>query len=130
VAWEATSVPWKHALRCVGAREEVRVSRARGRCLARTLLGAATLLGLSGCQTFRSWEQGCPGIYSGVRFYAEQVGELPIDGQVFFTMDLILTSLADTLSLPGTAFAEPEAPAGGFALGCRWATRQAVSASR
>jgi uncharacterized protein YceK len=106
------------------------VSRIRGRCLAPALLGVATLLGLSGCQTFRSWEQGCPGIYSGVRFYSEQVGELPIDGQIFFTMDLVLTSLADTLSLPGTAFAEPEVPAEGFALGCRWATRRAVAAPR
>ena len=102
----------------------------RGKRLARPLLGVAALTVLAGCQTFRSWEQGCPGIYSGIRFYTEQVGELPFDGRVFFTVDLIPTSIADTLSLPGTAFAEPEAPAGGFALGCRWATRRAAEVRR
>ncbi|MGW8284074.1 MAG: hypothetical protein ACWGON_12305, partial [Gemmatimonadota bacterium] len=31
---------------------------------------------LSGCQTSRSFDQGCPGVYSGVRFYADQIAEV------------------------------------------------------
>ncbi len=53
-----------------------------------------------GCQTSRSWEQGCPGVYSGIRYYADQVGGLPVDGKIFFTLDLPLTAVADTTLLP------------------------------
>ena len=98
----------------------IREVGARGRLgLAALLL--ASLLIWPGCQTFRSWEQGCPGIYSGVRYYREQVPQLPVDGRIFFTLDLLLTSLFDTLALPGTFFAEPSRPVGGFPVGCKWA---------
>ena len=40
-----------------------------------------------GCQSTRSWQQGCPGIYSGVRYYYEQIGELPYDGRIFFNRE-------------------------------------------
>ncbi len=76
---------------------------------------------LSGCQSSRSWAGGCPAMYSGARYYAEITPTVPFDGKLFFTVDLIPTLLVDTLALPFTAFAEPTAPPGGFALGCRWA---------
>ncbi len=91
---------------------------------ARTALLLACVVSLSGCQTFRSFEKGCPGIYSGARYYGDQLGEIPFDGVIFFTMDLPLTLIFDTLALPGTAFAHPEEPPGGFPPGCRWVTRQ------
>ena len=56
--------------------------------------------------------------------------ELPFDGQLFFTIDLLLTTLVDTLALPVTAFLEPERPAEGFALGCRWAGEGLRGATR
>jgi uncharacterized protein YceK len=77
-----------------------------------------------GCQSGRSWQQGCPGVYSGVKYYGDQVGELPIDGKLFFSIDLPLTVVVDTLALPFTAFAEPKKPTGGFPIGCRWAQRR------
>jgi uncharacterized protein YceK len=76
---------------------------------------------LLGCQTLRSWQGGCPGVYSGVKYYREQVDFLPFDGKVFFTFDLPLTALLDTLALPVTYFLSPEQPQGGFAIGCKWA---------
>jgi uncharacterized protein YceK len=82
-------------------------------------LGAA--LAAAACQTLRSFEQGCPGVYSGLRYYRDQLGFLPLDGKIFFTLDLPLSAVADTLALPGTAFSEPDPPVGGFAPGCRWA---------
>ena len=82
------------------------------------LFGA--LLALTGCQSMRSWET-CPGIYSGVRYYGDQLPELPGDGKAFFTFDLPLTAVVDTLALPFTAFADPTVPPGGFPVGCRWA---------
>ncbi|MGI9592908.1 MAG: hypothetical protein ACR2P8_16190 [Myxococcota bacterium] len=88
--------------------------------MARTALGVLLLLALSGCQSVRSWDQ-CPGIYSGLRYYSDQLPELPGDGKAFFTLDVPLTTIADTLAIPFTAFAEPEQPPGGFAIGCRWA---------
>lgn len=86
-------------------------------------VGLALALGswLLGCQSTRSWQQGCPGVYSGVKYYADQVGELPLDGKVFFTIDLPISAVIDTLALPVTAFAEPHVPRGGFPIGCRWA---------
>ena len=68
----------------------------------------------------RSWES-CPGIYSGVRYYGDQLPELPGDGKAFFTLDLPFTVVADTLVLPITAFVEPGIPPSGFTIGCRWA---------
>lgn len=78
---------------------------------------------LCGCQTSRSFDQGCPGVYSGVRYYADQVSELPFDGKVFFTFDLPLSAVTDTLLLPATVFMEPEEPDFGWIAGCRWAGR-------
>ena len=88
--------------------------------VARTALGVLLLLALSGCQSVRSWSQ-CPGIYSGLRYYSDQLPELPGDGKAFFTLDVPLTTVVDTLAIPFTAFAEPEPPPGGFMPGCRWA---------
>jgi uncharacterized protein YceK len=78
---------------------------------------------LTGCQTARSFDQGCPGIYSGVRYYGDQVGELPADGKLFFSLDLPLSALLDTLLLPVTPFLEPKKPPFGWPAGCRWVVR-------
>ena len=77
-----------------------------------------------GCQTSSSWEQGCPGVYSGIRYYGDQVGGLPVDGKIFFTLDLPLTAVADTILLPVSAFMEPKCPRYGFAPGCTWAEKR------
>lgn len=89
----------------------------------RRLLVAALAPSLLGCQSLRSWQQGCPGIYSGVRYYRDQLPALPWDGTLLFSVDLPLSALVDTLALPVTAFAEPERPRSGFPIGCRWAGR-------
>ena len=90
----------------------------RARCASAAL---ALLLGLlPGCQSARSW-QACPGVYSGVRYYSDQRPDLPLDGKIFFSFDLPLTLLADTLALPFTGFAKRERPTGGYPVGCRWA---------
>ena len=81
-------------------------------------LSSALLLG---CQTARSIEGGCPGIYAGMRFVADQWGELPWDGRIFFLIDVPFSAVADTLALPATAFMEPSKPEGGYAPGCHWA---------
>ena len=81
-------------------------------------------MGLSGCQTTRSWNEGCPGIYSGLRYYGDQLGSLPPDGKIFFTLDLPLTTVADTLLLPVSAFAKPTRPKHGFLRGCTWAEQR------
>jgi uncharacterized protein YceK len=88
---------------------------------ARLALFSLLLVVVPGCQTARSWDQGCPGIYSGVRFYRDQYDWLPVDGKIFFTIDLPLTALADTLTLPVSAFAKPTPPPHGWSPGCRWA---------
>ncbi len=75
-----------------------------------------------GCQTSRSWEHGCPGVYSGIRYYGDQVGGLPVDGKIFFTLDLLPSAVADTTLLPVSVFVKPRPPLYGFASGCRWAT--------
>lgn len=69
----------------------------------------------------RSFEHGCPGIYSGVRFYRDHIKEIPLDGKLFFAVDLPFSALADTLLLPVTSFSDPELPTGGYPPGCRWA---------
>jgi uncharacterized protein YceK len=84
-------------------------------------LASITAMALPGCQTTRSWDEGCPGIYSGLRYYSEQLNSLPPDGKIFFTLDLPLTTVADTLLLPLSAFAKPTRPEHGFARGCTWA---------
>jgi uncharacterized protein YceK len=84
------------------------------------LLVVAGCLAL-GCATWKSWSEGCPGVYSGVRFAHERMGEVPIDGKVFFSLDLPLTATLDTLALPATAFTHPKRPVAGFPEGCKWA---------
>jgi uncharacterized protein YceK len=79
---------------------------------------------LCGCQTGRSFDQGCPGVYSGVRYYADQIAEVPVDGKVFFTLDLPLSAVFDTLLLPAMFFVEPKRPESGWLPGCRWAGRK------
>ena len=91
----------------------------------RALIGLLACAALAlGCQTMRSFQQGCADVYSGTRYYGDQVGELPFDGVIFFTLDLPLTLMMDTLLLPATTFAEPESRPEGFARGCRWADRR------
>jgi len=90
------------------------VSRARW-------FAVLALLAFTGCQTTRSWSDGCPGVYSGVRYFVSQQDSLPWDGKVFFTLDLPLTVVFDTLALPVTAWIEPEKPQSGWVPGCRWA---------
>ena len=101
-------------------------ARLRGRISVATWtalrgLGAALALFSLGCQTTRSWVQGCPGVYSGVRYYSDQFAWLPFDGKVFFSFDLPLSAVVDTIALPVTIFASPSRPAAGFPRGCRWA---------
>ncbi len=81
-------------------------------------------ISMLGCQTSRSWEKGCPGVYSGVRYYRERMGVLPVDGKIFFTLDLPITIAADTALLPVSVFMKPKRPRGGFASGCRWVLRR------
>jgi uncharacterized protein YceK len=82
------------------------------------LIAASQLLG---CQTARSWSEGCPGVYSGVRYFEDHVGEQPIDGRIFFVLDLPVSAAVDTALLPATVFMKPKRPSGGFLPGCRWA---------
>jgi len=109
---------------CVG--EAAGSASIRG--LYRQVLRIGLVLVLSacsvGCQSTRSWNQGCPGVYSGIKYYGDQIGELPLDGRLFFSIDLPLTAVVDTLALPFTAFADPRRPKGGFPIGCRWAQRK------
>jgi len=90
------------------------VSRARW-------VAALLLVALTGCQTTRSWSDGCPGAYSGVRYFVSQQDSLPWDGKVFFTLDLPLTVVFDTLVLPVSAWIKPKQPPSGWVPGCRWA---------
>ncbi len=91
--------------------------------ILRGVLVVSLLALLCGCQTSRSFDQGCPGVYSGVRYYADQISEIPLDGRIFFTLDLPLSAVTDTLLLPATFFVEPERPDLGWLAGCRWASR-------
>ena len=84
-------------------------------------IAALLLISAAGCQTTRSWSDGCPGVYSGVRYFASQRDSLPWDGKVFFVLDLPLTVVFDTLLLPASALADPEKPQSGWVPGCRWA---------
>ncbi len=89
----------------------------------RLVFGLASIaaIAMPACQTARSWDEGCPGIYSGLRYYSDQLDSLPLDGKIFFTLDLPLTTVADTLVLPASAFAKPTRPKYGFTAGCTWA---------
>jgi uncharacterized protein YceK len=88
--------------------------------LKRLCIAALLLISIAGCQTLRSWDDDCPGVYSGVRYFSSQRDSLPWDGKVFFTLDLPLTVVADTLLLPFSAWVDPVKPASGWVPGCRW----------
>ncbi len=95
----------------------------RGKRVALKWLWIAVVLPISiaGCQTWRSWDEDCPGVYSGVRYFSSQRDSLPWDGKVFFALDLPLTVVVDTLLLPASAWVDPVTPRSGWNLGCRWA---------
>ena len=86
-------------------------------------VAALLLIACCGCQTTRSFDQGCPGVYSGVRFYGDQIGDVPLDGKIFFTLDLPLSAVVDTLLVPVGLLVDRERPVGGWPPGCRWAER-------
>ena len=88
------------------------------------LVCGLALISLLGCQTSLSWDEGCPGAYSGVRYFWDQVDALPFDGKLFYILDLPLTSVADTILLPVSVFMEPTRPRLGFAPGCTWAAKR------
>jgi uncharacterized protein YceK len=50
-----------------------------------------------------------------------QIGEMPPDGKIVFTLDLPFSALLDTLLMPFGLMADPERPKGGWGPGCRWA---------
>ena len=79
------------------------------------ILGLASLV-FGGCQTSRSFAAGCHDVYSGVRYYNDQVGELPVGGKIFFALALPFTAVMDTLLLPATAFLEPKRPTTGCGI--------------
>lgn len=89
----------------------------------RALAGLAglALLALPACQSVSSWQGGCAAAYSGVRYFKEQYVWLPLDGKIFFTLDLPFTALVDTLAIPVTYWFDPTPPIIGFVRGCRWA---------
>ena len=88
------------------------------------LLFLITAISLLGCQTTRSWSEGCPGVYSGVRYFKDHVSELPVDGKIFFLLDLLFSAVTDTVLLPVTVFMKPKRPPYGHAPGCRWVTKR------
>jgi uncharacterized protein YceK len=94
-----------------------------GAVIIRWFAAVSLVAFLFGCQTTRSFDQGCPGVYSGVRYFADQIGDMPPDGKLFFTLDLPVTAVVDTVLLPVTFFVEPERPAAGWSPGCRWVGR-------
>jgi uncharacterized protein YceK len=96
--------------------------RTAGWRRCRALLLVAVCLA-PGCSSVRSWDQ-CADLYSGVRYNRERFAQVPLDGKVFFTLDLPASVLFDTLALPVTVFADPKRPTGGFPAGCRWAARR------
>ena len=59
-----------------------------------------------------------------MRYFEDQVGELPIDERIFFVLDLPVTAGVDTALLPATVFMKPTRPRYGFLPGCRWAERR------
>lgn len=95
----------------------------RGRISSRRVLVlcVAVFVMTVGCQTSRSFSDGCPGIYSGVRYYNSQINTIPWDGRIFFAVDLPLSMITDTLLLPVTPFLKAERPLEGWVPGCEWA---------
>jgi uncharacterized protein YceK len=85
------------------------------------LIAASSLIG---CQTARSWSEGCLGVYSGVRYFQDHVSHLPVDEKVFVLLDLPVSAAVDTALLPATIFMRPGPPLHRTAPGCRWATKR------
>jgi hypothetical protein len=52
------------------------------------------------------------------------VGELPVDGKVFFTLDLPLIAVSDATLLPVSVFMKPKRPNYGFPHECTWAEKR------
>jgi hypothetical protein len=48
----------------------------------------------------------------------------PVDGKIFFALDLALTAVADTTLLLVSVFMKPKRPRYGFAPGCTWVERR------
>ncbi len=65
-----------------------------------------------------------PGSLLGHSLLRDQVGGIPVDGKIFFTLDLPLTAVADTTLLPVSMFLKPKRPKYGFAPGCTWAKKR------
>ena len=59
-----------------------------------------------------------------MRYFEDQVGALPIDGRIFFILDLPVSAAVDTALLPATVFMKPRRPRNGFSPGCRWAKKR------
>ncbi len=59
-----------------------------------------------------------------MRYFEDHVSELPIDGRIFFVLDLPVSAAVDTALLPATVFMKPNRPRYGFAPGCRWAKKR------
>ncbi len=99
------------------------MGRVCGIVRRRTISSVGVLLvcaSLFGCQTTRSFSDGCPGVYSGVRYYSHQIDSMPWDGKIFFAVDLPFSAMLDTLLLPFTSFTDPERPPEGWVPGCAW----------
>ncbi len=52
------------------------------------------------------------------------MGELPVDGKVFFTLDLPLTAVSDATLPPVSVFMKTKRPKCGFPPGCTWAEKR------
>lgn len=59
-----------------------------------------------------------------MRYFEDQVSVLPIDGRIFFLLDLPVSAAMDTALLPMAIFMNPKRPPYGFQAGCRWVTKR------
>lgn len=98
----------------------------RGLLILPTITAMAALQ--IGCGTLSSYNNGCSGVYSGVRTDVEYLGEYHEfrDGWDYATvaMDIPLSSVLDTVALPATAFIKTRSQ---HTLGCEWAGREQVA---
>jgi len=68
---------------------------------------------LTGCSSFASLNDGCPGVYSGVKYNrAFEESDLVTwqensDQELLLLVDLPLSAVMDTVLLPYTLFAKP-----------------------
>lgn len=87
------------------------------RCLQ--LLWLIAACSLLGCQTARSWSEGCPGVYSGVRYFQNNVSYLPFHEKIASLLDLPVSTALDTALLPVTVFMKSKRPTRNSTRGCR-----------